>query len=78
MSQRPFPKRPALLRGGLSEGRHPSEFSDKQLLAGIKVEMEHTNNPCVAGLIAMDHLVEHPEYYTHLARMESRMSRKCV
>jgi hypothetical protein len=38
-----------------------------QLQAGIKVEMEHTDNPAVARKIACDHLSEDPEYYTKLA-----------
>ena len=63
-------RRPVALRGGLAEGYNPSDFSDNQLWAGILVEMEHTRDPEVAMFIAMDHLTEHPRYYTHLARME--------
>ena len=37
-----------------------------QLAAGIHVEMEHTKNPKVAREIALDHLVEKPDYYTRL------------
>lgn len=43
---------------------------EKQLNMGIKVEMEHTDYPEVAKRIAMDHLVEIPDYYTRLKRME--------
>jgi len=38
---------------------------------GVKVEMEHTDDPEVAIEIAMDHLVEIPDYYTRLEKMES-------
>lgn len=42
----------------------------KQLAVGIKVEMEHTNNPLIAEKIAYDHLAEFSNYYTWLSRME--------
>jgi hypothetical protein len=40
---------------------HPQELS-----MGIKVEMEHTNDPEKAKKIALDHLAENPFYYTEL------------
>ena len=40
---------------------HPSE-----LRMGIRVEMEHTNDPKKAEKIALDHLAENPFYYTAL------------
>lgn len=52
---------------GLSRGHKPEEFDPDQLAAGIKVEMEHTNDPAMAKRIAMDHLVEDPRYYDKLA-----------
>ena len=39
-----------------------------QLQDGIKVEMEHTDNPELAQEIAMDHLTERPDYYTELQK----------
>lgn len=42
----------------------------KQLQIGIKVEKEHTPNESMAKEIAMDHLVELPDYYTRLNKME--------
>ncbi|MFA5625850.1 MAG: DUF5661 family protein, partial [Bradymonadales bacterium] len=42
----------------------------KQLVLGIKVEKEHTTNPKLAREIALDHLLEIPDYYTRLAQME--------
>jgi len=38
--------------------------------AGIKIEMEHTDDNEVAAEIARDHLYEDPTYYTKLAKME--------
>jgi len=43
---------------------------DKELQAGIKVEMEHTSDKGVAEKIALDHLYEDPKYYTKLATIE--------
>jgi hypothetical protein len=43
---------------------------------GIKVEMEHADNPLISEKIAKDHLAEMPTYYTHLAAMESEYEGK--
>jgi hypothetical protein len=43
---------------------------EKELEMGVKVEMEHTDNEDEAREIAMDHLVELPDYYTRLHQME--------
>ena len=53
-----------VLRGGLGDDKSPLEFDPEQILLGIEVEKEHTNDPLVAIEIAMDHLSEDPEYYT--------------
>ena len=37
-----------------------------QLLIGTEVEKEHSTNKSVAMRIALDHLAEHPDYYTKL------------
>ena len=50
--------------------RKSFDFDPRQLKAGIKVEMEHTRDPRIARLIALDHLAEIPDYYTRLAKME--------
>ena len=47
-----------------------SEFDPEQLEMGIEVEKEHTDCPKVAASIARDHLVEIPDYYTRLLKME--------
>ena len=41
-----------------------------QIEEGIKVEREHTSDEAEARLVAMDHLVELPDYYTRLDKME--------
>ncbi len=48
------------------------DYIPEQLALGASVEMEHTDNPAVAMKIAMDHLKEDPNYYTHLVKMESK------
>ena len=47
-----------------------------QLDQGVRVEMEHTDIPFIAKMIAKDHLVECPEYYTYLAKAESDCANK--
>lgn len=43
---------------------------NKELRMGIEVEYEHTNSKNMAKEIAMDHLMEIPDYYTRLKKME--------
>lgn len=52
--------------GGLSDNMNPSDFDQKELKKGIKSEMEHTSDHDIATEIAMDHLVEDPQYYQKL------------
>jgi len=56
--------------GGLASRSKPSDFDPRQLAMGIEVEKEHGGNAKRAREIAMDHLKELPNYYTHLKRME--------
>lgn len=49
---------------------------EKQLEKGIKIELEHTNDKKIARKIAMDHLVELPDYYTRLMKMEKSAEKK--
>lgn len=44
------------------------EDFEKELKAGISVEMEHTEDTEIAKRIALDHLSEDPEYYEKLAK----------
>ena len=63
-----------------SIGKHnempDSTFDSEQLKMGIKVEMEHTNDKKIAKKIAKDHLVETPDYYTRLKKMENRSKKE--
>ncbi len=55
-------------KGGLPD----SMFNSKQLRVGMKVEREHSNNPCITKQIAKAHLVEDPKYYVKLKKMEMK------
>jgi len=46
------------------------EFLEKQLKVGTKIELEHTNDKKLAASVAKDHLVEIPDYYVRLKKME--------
>ena len=59
------------IAGGLADEYNPSDFDREQIAKGIKIEMEHTDDPIIAREIAMDHLVENPKYYDELEKMES-------
>lgn len=67
-----------MLPGGKAEelGWPPARYDRRQLAKGVRVEMEHTNDPRLAQEIAMDHLAEqvlagHPQdYYDRLAAIE--------
>jgi hypothetical protein len=51
------------------QGKDPrpdSNYDPEQLAAGIKEEMEHTDNPEIAAKIAKDHLDEDRDYYKKL------------
>ena len=52
------------------KGINTTDVDPDELAMGVKVEMEHTPDPLVAGLIALDHLAEIPDYYTRLKKME--------
>ena len=52
------------------KGITENDVNPKELLMGIEIEHEHTNNPELAKRIALDHLAEIPDYYTRLKKME--------
>lgn len=52
-------------KGILSEAKE-YQCNPVELAMGIKVEMEHTDDPKKAEKIAMDHLKENPSYYSQL------------
>jgi hypothetical protein len=52
--------------GGRAAGMSPMQFNQLSLAKGTLVEMEHTGDWRMAREIAMDHLVEDPDYYVKL------------
>jgi len=65
-----------LIPGGLADNNKPSDFNQKQLKEGQKVELEHTKNPKIAREIAMDHLKEDSKYYKKLRLLENKKINK--
>jgi len=78
-------------KGGLSKGmtlkdiakKHNTEYNEnyykklqQEFKKGTRVEKEHTDDPKLAQRIAMDHLVEDPEYYTKLKKIEEGDGKK--
>lgn len=55
-----------------------AQVNPVELRMGIKIEMEHTNDPKKAEKIALDHLSENPVYYTmlHLSGIEATTAPK--
>ena len=51
-------------------GSKISSIDPKELEKGIQIEFEHTDNWIIAFRIALDHLVEIPDYYTRLEKLE--------
>jgi len=58
--------------GGKADNSDPEDFDIDQIAKGIKVEMEHTDDPEKALEIAMDHLTELDDYYDSLDKMENK------
>lgn len=68
------------LEGGLADNKSIEDIAKKhnvdvskikkELEMGIEIELEHVNDKELAKEIAMDHLMEHPDYYTKLKKME--------
>ena len=57
-----------MLKRGVSHAE-----ASKQIIAGIKIEEEHTPNKHLQMEIAFDHLVEFKRYYTALKEMEAKL-----
>jgi hypothetical protein len=74
------------IEGGLADNKTVEDIAKKhrvdvnvikkQLDMGVKVEREHTNNKERAIEIALDHLVEFPDYYDRLRKMEKRAKKE--
>jgi len=64
-----------IVKKNLQKGKSISLIEKKvksELVKGVKVEMEHTDDKEVAKKIAMDHLYEDLEYYEKLKKIESK------
>lgn len=59
-----------IIEGGLADDKPDRAFDKEELQEGAEHEREHTNNPLAAKEIAKDHLVEDPEYYEKLEKLE--------
>lgn len=59
-----------MIPGGKADDADIATYDPQQILKGMEIEMEHTNDPKVALEIAMDHLEEFGDYYTRLDSME--------
>jgi hypothetical protein len=53
----------------------PTDADPHQLEEGINVEFEHTRDPVISMKISLDHLAEHPAYYTALSVMEQLLNK---
>jgi hypothetical protein len=54
------------IEGGKGDKSRKTDFPEKQIAEGLKVEREHTKDPKIAEEIALDHLTEDPRYYSKL------------
>ena len=66
------------LKGGKGDKLTADQVNPHELSAGIRVEMEHTLDVNLAKEIALDHLSEDPNYYTHLKAMEGTYNKKAI
>lgn len=74
------------VRGGKSDNMTIDQIAEKhgvsiksiemQIEKGKKIEMEHTDDPKEAERVAMDHLVEFPDYYDRLIKMEKEAEKE--
>jgi len=71
-----YSKQTDFIHGGLADNLSDNIFDSEQLRKGIKVELEHTDNPKIAKEIAKDHLKEFPRYYDALEEMEKKLKKK--
>ncbi len=59
------------LKGGVADGKPVTQYDLKELLTGIKFEMQHTSDKFIALEIAADHLERIPDYYSRLRKLEA-------
>jgi hypothetical protein len=60
------------LRGGMAEkmGVTEKDVDQEELRLGEEHELEHTSDRKFARQIALDHLAEHPHYYSRIATFD--------
>lgn len=51
------------IEGGVGDNINLNDYDSEQIKKGVKVEMEHTNDPKISLDIVKDHLSENPFYY---------------
>jgi thiamine pyrophosphate-dependent acetolactate synthase large subunit-like protein len=61
------------MKGGLADNTEPTDYDPEELAEGVEEELEHTDDVMQSLEIAMDHLKEHPKYYSFLEKMEEDM-----
>ena len=66
------------IKGGLADFTNTSQYNPIELERGIKVEMEHTDDPMIATEIAMDHLREDPDYYNKLEQIHEMVQKNKI
>ena len=60
-----------MLPGGLGDNIDLSKVDIEQVKKGLRIELEHTNDPALALEVTLDHLAELPDYYDKLEKMEN-------
>ena len=72
------------VKGGYADHIPDKYFHQNDLIDGIDIEMEHTDNPAIAKEITKDHLVEtgffdgehfNSKYYPKLKKMERELEK---
>jgi hypothetical protein len=63
------------IKGGSADLKSPSDFDLKSLIKGAIVELEHTSDLNIAVEIAMDHLIEDPQYYDKLEEVHEEIKK---
>lgn len=60
------------IHGGLGDHADILKMPLDQILIGMDIEKEHTDDPLIALEITLDHLTEDKAYYIKLVKMESK------
>jgi len=61
--------------GHRSTGYSESNFDERKIHEGAKIEFEHTCDKELAERISSDHLSEFSQYYTELEKMETKLKK---